>query len=349
MSLLNLIGFGGAQNPTPVGELPDIFPFPYREADFVKIDVENIYARILTDVLERTQGIPAGKEALLWDNCVANESSDGLVTLVSKAMTAKADLFLVYEKALDLIRKATASEEAQIKAEYQAKGESKIGVYLTFKNYHRTDMIKLYSVLEYCTVAALHKSMNLSKAVQFKASELRSSVASSDASVVIKQAQAVAEGLKGGKDILIDAKDLIETAKPDLTAAQASMDFIAQKRSFYLGLPASYITGLAPKGLGDSGEGDAKAVERGLKGYFFSIVKPTLEAIFGGTLTFKSDDFTGITTSLQALKDFEITSDELMSQDNKRILINKLFGLPADAKGDKAKPVETPPPQVSGV
>ncbi len=91
--------------------------------------------------------------------------------------------------------------------------------------------------------------------------------------------------------------------------------------------------------MGDSGEGDAKAVERGLKNYFFSIVKPVLETIFGIKATFKSEDFRQISSSLEALKTFELTSDELISQDNKRIIINKLFGLPEDEKGDPPDPM----------
>ena len=43
-------------------ELPDIFPLPIKQFDFVWIDVRNIYSRILIDVLERTQGIPEDKQ-----------------------------------------------------------------------------------------------------------------------------------------------------------------------------------------------------------------------------------------------------------------------------------------------
>jgi len=74
------------------GELPNLFPLSIKHSDFVELDVQNIYSKILTDVLERTEGIPAEVEQALWDNCLPGESSDGLVTLLSKAMTGKTDL-----------------------------------------------------------------------------------------------------------------------------------------------------------------------------------------------------------------------------------------------------------------
>lgn len=324
-------------------ELPDIFPFPILQKDFITIDVQNIYTRILTAVLERTDGVTDEQQALLWDNCIANESTDGLVTLIAKAMAEKKDLFIVYDKGLKLIRKATSTEQGTIEADYKARGESKAGVFITFRNYTKTDMVKIYSGLDYLTVGSLHKSMNLSKAVQIKISDLRASVALTDKAQAEGQAGLIADGLKSGRDVALDAKDIIETAKPDLTATNSSIEFIAKKLSFYLGLPASWITGESAKGLGDSGQGEAKAIERGLKTYYFSVVKPVLEAIFGIKTSFKSEDFMLISTALEAMKTFEITSDELVSQDNKRQITNKLLGLPPDSKGDPPAKTETPP------
>lgn len=345
-NLLNLIGFGGSQNQTPTIELPDIFPFPWKEVEFIFNDVKTVYSRILTDVLERTEGIPDDHQALLWDNCVASETSDGLISLLAKGMVDKQDVCLIYRKDLKVIRKATATEETTIKEAYK-KGEKVDGIYVTFKNYDRSDMLKLYSALEYCTAHGLHKSMNLSKAMQLKFNDLRASVADGDKSEILRQATAIAEALKAGKDVAMDAKDLLETAKPDVTAASKAMEFIDQKRSFYLGLPASYITGLARQGLGDSGEGDTKAVERGLKPYYFSIIKPVIETLFGVTTSFKSDDFAGLSASLEMLKTFEITEDVYLSEDNKRTLVNRRFGLAPKTKGDAPKKVsgEKPDPK----
>lgn len=325
-------------------ELPVLFPLEIVQKDFVDIDVHNIYAKILTDVIERTEGIRDEFQPSLWDNCLQSENSEGLVTMVSKAMVQKTDLFLVYDKAVKLLRKATNEETQQIKKDYKDQGESKVGTYISFKNYKRTDMVRLYSSLEYCAIASLNKNMNLAKAIQIKMSDLRGSVALNDKADVERQALAIANALKEGKDVLTDVKDMIETATPDLTATEKSMEFINERRSFYLGMPASYVTGEAPAGLGDSGEGDAKAVERGLKAYYFSIVKPVLESVFDIKTSFKSEDFRMINTSLQALQAFELVSDEFISAENKLRVINKLFGFPDDTKGGAPDSPPEPPP-----
>lgn len=347
-SFLNAIGWSSSPQ-TSSYELPDIFPFPIKQSDFVEIDVENIYARILTDVFERTQGIPDNKIKLLFDNCVASEKPDGLITMLSKAMLHRKELFLVYIEGLDLIREADTNEKEQIRKDYAKNNKSSAGVYISFKNYKKSDMVKLYSALDYLTISSLYKSMNISKAVQLKFSDLRKSVGAFDKAQILAQAKEIATALQNGKDVAMDGMDKVESASPDLTATNSAMEFISQKLSFYLGMPASWITGLANKGLGDTGEGDAKAVERGLKAYFFPIVKPVSEALFGVTLTFKTEDFYGLNTATQTLTTFEATSEQFLSAENKTGIINKLFGLPSNSKGDEViEPVVTPPIQNEG-
>lgn len=337
MSWLEKIGFKTGITQMGSVAIEQLFPLNFQESVFIATDVENIFARILNDVLERTIGIPDEEKALLWDNCVASESSNGLVSMLSKAMYNKSELYLVYKKELKLIRHATSEETEQIKAAYKT-GKQKSGqVYISFKNFNRSDFMKLYSHMEYCTIASLSKQMNLSKAVLFKMADLRKSVGASDSDDVIAQAQAVAEALRQGDDSLIDAGDSLEIPKPDLSATVASMEFINQKRSFYLGVPASYITGLAPKGLGDSGIGEAKQVERGLKGYYFPIVKPVTEALFGVKTEFKSDDMEKVLASLELMTTFEATSEELVSVDEKRVILRRALGLPDKMKAADLK------------
>lgn len=345
MSLASM--FGWNLSTTTSEELPDIFPLPVGQDAFVKVDSLTIFLKILTDVLERTQNIPEEVQPLLWDNCLKSESAKGLVTLLSEAISLKEDLFLVYDKSVKIIRKATSGEQAQIQADYEKQGESSVGVYISFKNYVRADMIKLYSALEYSTVSSLSKNMALSKAIQIKIELLRGSTALTDASVAKAQAIAMANALAKGKDIYLDAKDSVETAKPDLTATKEAMAFLDSKRAFYLGMPSSYVTGEQPGGLGDSGVGDAKAIDRGLRIYYFSIIKPVVEAVFKIKTTYKSQDFSQISAALEAMKTFALTDDTMVSADNKRLILNKLLDLPEDAKGDappKIDPLEVVDP-----
>lgn len=328
-------------------ELPKAFPFSVSEKDFVAADVLIAYTRILTDVIRRTQGIPKEKQKLLWDNCLGSEVQDGLVTRLAKAMTNKSDLFVVYDPATEVLVEATGPQQEQIRQDYKARGESDVGVYITFKNYTRTDLIKIYSILEYCTIGSLSKIMRLAQAIQYKIKELRASVGLNDSADAKAQAVKIATGLSKGQDVMLDADDIIDTAKPDMSSTDKAMAFIDRKRSFYLGLPASYITGEAKNSMGDTGEGDQRKVEQGLEAYFVSIVQPVMKALFDLDVTFESEDFRQLGTALEALKTFDITSDEHLSKENKTLLVNKLFGLPDDTEGDEpdetSDPASTPP------
>lgn len=342
---MNIFSFLSS-GPKLTERLPLIFPMDLAQKDFVAIDCETIFKRILTDTLERTDGLKDEQKVLLWDNCLGSENSDGLVSMLAKAMTSKSELYLAYFANLGVIRKADSEEQGLIREGYKSKAEAVSlpkggkGVFITFKNFRQSDMVKLYAALEYCGVNGFWKTMNLSKALQIKISELRSSTGLNDSADVKAQAIEIARALSQGYDIYIDAKDILELLKPDLTATTEAMNLIAQKRSFYLGLPASYITGVASKGMGDTGAGDNKKVEQGLRGYYFSIIKPTTEGIFDIKTTFKSEDYDQIMSSMEVMKTFAVTDNEMVSLENKTGILNKLLGLPADAKGDPPEKVD---------
>lgn len=345
MGIGNLLGFSWGAGST---ELPNIFPLAISQANFVSIDIENIYRKILTDMFERTSGLNDDDQALLWDNCLASECSYGLISLLACAMAEKKELFLVIDPATKVLRKASATEIQTIRSSYEKKAEPVklagvgIGVFISFKNYHVVDMIRVYSALEFCTVASLNKTMNTAKSLQIKIDGLRGSVSMADSSVAIAQAQTMAKALGEGKDIMTDSKDIIEALQPDLSPTKASMELLNEKRAFYLNMPASYITGVLNSGLGDTGQADVKAVERGLKVYFFQIGKPVCNALFEKKVEFRTEDFQLISTGLEAMKTFDLTSDEYMASENKLKTVNKLFGLPIDTKGGPPEPT-TPP------
>lgn len=337
-SLATLFGFN--RPTTPENELPEIFPLPVAMAAFIQTDVVTIYSKILTDVLERTQGLTPEQSNSLYDNCVKSNASDGLITLLSKAMTDKADLFIVYEKAVGVVRRATGTEQNEIRSDYEKQAKSSKGIFVSFKNFTRADMVKLYSALEYCTVASLYKSMNVAKATQLKFHELRANVSLNDSSIAKEQAQRLAKALSEGKDVMLDEKDSIENATPDTSSTEASMKFLNHKRAFYLGMPASYLTGEQTGGLSTTGEGDQKAVERGLKNYFTSIMKPVLDELFGIKVTYNSQDFALIASSMEVLKTFSLIDDTLVSHENKVKIANGLLGLPENSKGDEPPKVD---------
>ncbi len=334
-------------------EMPEIFPFPFIRDEFVAIDIVNIYSKILTDVVARVHGLTDDQAALLWDNCLMSSKSDGLVTMLAKAMSDKKDLFIVYFANVQVIREATSNEQAKIKDAYATKAEKVslenggVGIYVSFKQYKKSDMVRLFSALEFATIASLYKGMNLAKAIQIKMNDARGSVAADTSADAISQAKAIAAGLTAGRDVLLDAKDSIETATPQLESTKQSIEFLDGKRSFWLGMPASYINGEQTGGIGSTGEGDSKAIERGLKAYFYSIIKPVLEDLFTVKLKFKSQDFRQIDQALSALKTFQLTDESLLSLEQKKKVIESLLDIDAEENKTTAAKVGTgtTPPQ----
>jgi hypothetical protein len=308
-------------------ELPDIFPLQVIQKDFTRMDIVSTYTKILTDTIERTFGVPKEIESLLWDNCVQTEANDGLITLLSNAMADQRDLFIVYSPSVKVLRKATEKEEEQIRRDYKDKGESSVGVYISFRKYRRTEMLLVYSSFEYCVLASLNKTLNISKAVQIKVSDLRASISLHDSEVAKEQGKAIAKALSNGRDVMLDVKDEITSASPDTSSTEKAIGFLDAKRAFILSLPISYISGLQTPGIGSTGEADTKAVERGLKQYFVSIIKPVLKSLFNIETKFKSQDFRQMATALEVVKTFDLVSDENMSKESKQEIVARVFEL----------------------
>ncbi len=329
---MGFFSFGFKNIDTQGADLPDIFPLALTKIDFTNCDIVSTYTKILTDTVERIFGIPKDIEPLLWDNCVQNEANNGLISLLAQAMAEQSDLYLVYVESVKVLRRATREEQAKIQDDYKAENKSSVGVYISFKNYRRTEVLLIYSAFEYCILASLNKTLNLSKAIQFKMSEMRSSVALIDSSKAIDQAKGLAKSLGKGFDVMLDAKDIIETAKPDTSSTEKAMTFLDAKRAFILGLPLSYISGIQTGGIGSTGEADMRAVERGLKQYFVSILRPALKAIFDINTEFKSQDFRQVTSAIEVLKTFDLVSDDNLSQAAKQDIIARMFELDISAE-----------------
>lgn len=334
-SFLSVFKF--AATPTYTSELPVLFPMCIESAAFVREDILAIYSKILTDCVARTEGLSEEIALAMWDNCLASEANKGLISLLSEAMTDQKDLFLVWKEGV--LRIADNSEKEKIKADYMARGTSQVGVFLSFAKYRRTTMLKIYSGMEYSTLNGLNKSMNVAAAIQFKMASLRKSVSAVDSQVAIDQANGIASALKNGRDVLLDGEDEIANAVVDMEPAKAAISLLDAKRAFYLGLPLSYLTGEQTQGIGASGEADAKAIDRGLYNYWVSILMPTIKALFGlDSIKFKFQDFRQIEQALNALRTFELVSDNLLSLENKRLIVSDLAGVENDVKGKPEEP-----------
>jgi hypothetical protein len=136
--------------------------------------------------------------------------------------------------------------------------------------------------------------------------------------------------MRNGNDVMLDAKDSVATATPDTSPTEKAIGFLDAKKAFILGLPLSYTVGEQTGGIGSTGEADMRAVERGLRQYFVSIIQPVFKAVFGVETEFKSQDFRQMTTALEVLKIFDLVSDENISSETKKNIVARVFDLDPD-------------------
>lgn len=343
-----LFGFAKNTEQSNCGVTP-AFIFTLAESDFIKADLELTYAKILTDTFERVHGLPQDVKPVLWDSCVQSEASRGLVSLLASAMCDSRDLFLVYSAPLKVIREATSAEAALIRADYAKQAKSDKGIFISFKKFHITPMLKIYSALEHACLASLYKTTNLSKAIQYKVKNMRASISLADSAPAIEQAKSIAKALGDGQDIMVDGEDSIETASPNIDPTKNAIGFLQSKRAYILNAPLAYVTGEQAMGIGTTGEADMRAIERCLKGFFNTIVAPLCLAIFSVTVEFRSEDFRDVQSGLEVLKTFDLVTDEYISKETKQETVARFFDLDVDAERkrieaeEKAAPKPTPP------
>lgn len=342
MGLADLFKFSIGRNKAD--GLDEIFPLSIKMSDFVQTYLQTIYTKILTDAYARTTGIPEDSIPVLFDNCLGSETPDGLISLLAKAMASKGDLYLIYNPQTKTLRRADGTEQAAIKDAYKSGKQIKGQVYVSFTNNNKSDMIRFYSEIEFATTAGLYKQSQLSSAIQYKMNELRATVSSIDKAAAESQAKAINESLVSGRNAIMDAKDVIDTTKVDVDPISKALDMIESKLSMYIGMPKSYFTGDQTNGMGDTGNADARAVERGLTAYFFSVAKPVVEALLECKTTFRTQDFSQVMTGLSALQTFDLVGNKYISDENKLAIANALLGveskLGADPVGANTDPLD---------
>lgn len=308
--------------------LPAIFNLALKENEFVKSDILNTYSMILTDTFERTQGLTDEQTQALPDSYVKSGSPSGLISLLSNAMATLGEIYIVYKAGV--VRLADDKEKEQIKKDYDKKAESKVGIFVSFKCYPRTERLRIFSALEYCVLCSLNKTMHISKAMQVKIDNVRASVSLQDSSIAIDQARDISKALGDGMDVLMDAKDVIVTATPDTSSSEKAIAFLENKKAFILSLPLSYVNGQQTAGIGSTGEADMRAIERGLRQYFASIVQPVCRQLFGAEVVFKSLDFRDLNSAIEASKAMTLIDDSVLPPEYKVQIMSRVWDFNLD-------------------
>jgi hypothetical protein len=159
---------------------------------------------------------------------------------------------------------------------------------------------------------------------------MRKTIGLTESDPVKQQAADIANALIDGRPAVLDAKDMVDLLVTDTAPLDSIALDLQAEISLILGLPISWVAGKQKVGLGDSGDADARSIERGLEPYFWESIHPAFSLLFGINLKFKSENYQNVSQGLEALKTMELVSDDYISKDNKILLVSKLLDVVPD-------------------
>ena len=292
-----------------------------KAADFVDFKVITLYAKILRRCYAKSSGLSDEQAANLWDSVDLGDAQHGIINKVSFAMAKKKELILFKDGGI--VREAEQAEEEQIKKDYEERGRSDKGVYLNFKKYAMTDVLRLYMAFIFEIIRGAWVNVNLTKALQLKIADARKTIAASDAADPMQVASNVVNALKDGKSVFLDAGDEVKTTDLQTQAVKDALSLVYGLLAGELGVSTSFICGELTSGMAVTGEADVNANEDGIKDFFNSVFKPIMDKLFGVSLKFKSDNWRRIKEFAQIIPFVETA--EYISEEKKRELLERLF------------------------
>lgn len=289
--------------------------------DFVDFKVITLYAKILRRCYAKSSGLSDEQAANLWDSVDLGDAQHGIINKVSLAMAKKKELILFKDGGI--IREAEQAEAEQIKKDYEERGRSEKGVYLNFKKYAMTDVLRLYMAFIFEIIRGAWVNVNLTKALQLKIVDARKTIAASDAADPMQVASNVVSALKDGKSVFLDAGDEVKTTDLQTQAIKDALSLVYGLLAGELGVSTSFICGELTSGMAVTGEADVNANEDGIKDFFNSVFKPIMDKLFGVSLKFKSDNWRRIKEFAQIIPFVETA--EYIDDEKKRELLERLF------------------------
>ena len=298
------------------------FCMKFTRDHFEKIKTENLYKKILQRCYSRSEGAKdAEKIQSLFDSSERSGSPRGLISLLAKAMTDKAEIAVIYEAGV--VRLADSTEKEKIKKDYEDKAKSSLGILVSFKDYCLTDLVKGYMSMIYDILSSMNTQVGLAKALQIKVAMLRSTVSVNGKDEPIAQAKAINEALIKGQSVLMDEKDKVEVLTLDSDSVKNAMTLIYSQLCAEIGMPLSFVTGELTSGMSATGEADTNQQEEGLQDFFNSIFKPSCDKLYGWNLRFVSDDWRYFSAMIGSLIVVENTS--LLSDEQKKAFAERLM------------------------
>jgi hypothetical protein len=296
--------------------------------DFIKVMIKDLYARILYDCLEHTiwtdKKFNYNKiQSIFYSNVDNMQQTDGLIDILTDFIYNKSLQYVELTKQNILIIINDQNRINDINKNIENGIINKNVAVLNFQNNDKIDVLKTYVGLLYNTLLADNAQLNIIKGVIFKCEDLTNAVGYLDRKTIIDQANNVMKGIKNGTGILIDSKSNIEFPTVDTNGTIQAWEQYNGLISQSIGMPLAWVQGKIAGGISGSGDGDVQLMNKGLKKYFISIWKPTIERLFNTTIKFKVETWRGL-EGLGKIFDLLDTTDLIEEKRKKEMVSNIL-------------------------
>lgn len=323
-----MFGFNGKEKTSIEKEdLKLAFDLNVNERDFVNYMVADLYQNILTMTFDKI--IFPGKESFkdniissFYDNYSVENIQKGIIKNLSIAMERTEPVFFVNASISEkevIVRTGTSEELEKYE---EAKGNVKKQIKMDFSKFHQAKLLKIFYQMIYWIIRATNTNVKISNSVLVKIAKLRELVAKEDADDVIIQAKEINNALKQGNSIIADKDDSLDRLEINSQSSKDALNEVFNLISGLIKMPISFLNGELTTGLTQTGDSDNLAIERGLKNYYYMILKPIIEKLFEVRCAFSSDNTAKLKTLISMLPQLELST--LLTDEEKRAIIDNL-------------------------
>lgn len=323
-----MFGINKEKNLIQKDNLSLCFDLSLKEKDFVDYMVSDLYQSILTMCFDKII-FPDAKEKdfkdkitpSFYDNLSVEGINKGIIKNLAYGIVQNQKVFLINASAGDdiIVRQGTQEELQKYEKE---QGNIKNQIQMDFTKYNQSKALKLFYSMIYWIIRATNTNVKISNSVLVKIAKLRELVAKEDAEEVIKQAKEINDAIKKGNSIIADKDDTMERLEINSQATKDALDVAFSLVSGLIKMPLSFVNGELTTGLTQTGDSDNLAIERGLKNYYYTILKPCTEKLFETKTRFSSDNTAKLKTLIGILPQLELST--LLTDDEKRAIIEDL-------------------------
>lgn len=298
------------------------------EKKFIETKTRALFERILKRCYHKTAGIDedeSDKIALsMFLSVEYGAQKNGTIPLVAQAMTSRTKLYLVYDKAASLVRKASIEEQEEIIKNYNSNNNilaalsgGKRGMALDFTQFNLSLLVKCYMALIYAVMDSGNTQVNMARSIQIKIDKLRENISVLTSEDAKAQASEINDALKNGRSVLLSSTDNVIQTAINATSIKDALEIFYTGLASDLGLSLSFVSGELTSGMSATGDADINYEDTGIRDYWSSIWRPIMIKLYGqDKVKFKTDRWRNIGQKLQNL--IMIENSELFTDEQKK-------------------------------